>query len=33
LGERTIEERVNLRMKEYKKHLEMGNAKFEPLAV
>jgi endoglucanase len=33
LGERSIEERVTLRMKEYKKHLESGNAKFEPLAV
>jgi endoglucanase len=33
LGERSIEERVSLRMKEYKKHLDVGNAKFEPLAV
>lgn len=33
LGERTIEERVTLRLKEYKKHLELGNSKFEPLAV
>lgn len=32
LGERTLEERVNLRSKEYKKHLEAGNAKFEALA-
>ena len=28
LGERTIEERVNLRMKEYKKHHEIGDAGF-----
>ncbi len=32
LGERTIEERVTLRMKEFKKHLDAGNAKFEELA-
>jgi len=28
LGERSIEERVTLRMKEFKKHLEAGNAVF-----
>lgn len=33
LGERSIEERVNLRMKDYKKHLEAGNAKFEDAAA
>jgi len=33
LGERTLEERVALRMKEYKKHLEMANSKFEEMAV
>ncbi len=31
LGERTIEERVTLRMKEFKKHFEVGTAKFEEL--
>jgi len=33
LGERTLEERVALRMKEYKKHLEVANSKFEEMAV
>ncbi len=33
IGERSIEERVTLRMKEYKKHLETGNAKFEELSA
>lgn len=33
LGERSIEERVNLRMKEYKKHLEAANAKFEEMTA
>ena len=33
LGERSIEERVALRMKEYKKHLDAGNAKFEALGA
>lgn len=33
LEERPLEERVKLRMKEYKKHLEAGNAKFDSLAV
>ena len=32
LGERTIEERVNLRMKEYKKYLEAANVKFAEMA-
>ncbi len=33
LGERTLEERVNLRMKEYKKYLEVGNAKYEEMTA
>ncbi|TLD70825.1 M20/M25/M40 family metallo-hydrolase [Phragmitibacter flavus] len=33
LEERPLEERVSLRMKEFKKHLEAGNSKFEALAV
>jgi len=33
LGERSLEERVTLRMKEYKKHLDAGNAKFEAMNV
>jgi hypothetical protein len=33
LGERTLEERVNLRMKEYKKYLEIGNAKYEEMTA
>ncbi len=33
IGERSIEERVTLRMKEYKKHHEGGNAKFEELSA
>lgn len=33
LGERTIEERVALRMKEYKKHLEFANGKFEEMTA
>ena len=33
LGERSLEERVTLRMKEYKKHLEIGNAKFEEMTA
>lgn len=33
LGERPLEERVKLRMAEYKRHLEAGNAKFEALLV
>ncbi len=33
LGERTLEERVTLRMKEYKKHLENSNSKFEAITV
>lgn len=33
LGERTLEERVTLRMKEYKKHLEASNARFEETLV
>lgn len=31
LGERTLEERVTLRMKEYKKHIETSNAKYEEM--
>ena len=31
LGERSLEERVTLRMKEYKKHLDVSNAKFEEM--
>lgn len=31
LGERSLEERVTLRMKEYKKHLEVSNAKFDEM--
>jgi endoglucanase len=31
LGERSLEERVNLRMKEFKKHLDISNAKFEEM--
>lgn len=31
LGERSLEERVNLRMKEFKKHLDVSNAKFEEM--
>ena len=33
LGERSLEERVTLRMKEYKKHLEAGTAKYEELTA
>ena len=31
LGERSLEERVTLRMKEYRKHLDVSNAKFEEM--
>ena len=33
LGERSLEERIALRTKEFKKHLEAGNAKFEELSA
>lgn len=33
LGERSLEERVTLRMKEYKKHLEAGTAKYEEMTA
>lgn len=33
LGERSIEERVTLRMREYRKHLEAGNARFEEMSA
>lgn len=33
LGERSLEERVTLRMKDYKKHIETSNAKFEEMTA
>jgi endoglucanase len=33
LGERSLEERVTLRMKEYKKHLDTANEKFEAMTA
>ena len=33
LGERSLEERCALRMKEYKKHIDSANAKYEQLSA
>lgn len=33
IGERSLEERVTLRMKEYKKHMEAGSAKYEEMTA